>query len=212
VRNVAPSVTASFASTRVACGSNNATLNVSFTDPSTVDTHVATIDWGDGSSQTVSPATSPLSVQHTYAHAGSYTATVAVTDDDGDTTSTTAAIAVNYTTSGVLPPINSDGSSVFKYKSTILVKVTFTDCDGTRPTDLAPRISLTLISGSTPNIDINEPISTSAADTSGVMRFSDGQYIYNLATKPLPDPSATYRVTITLANGQTVTATFGLRP
>jgi hypothetical protein len=153
-----------------------------------------------------------LSVEHTYAHAGSYTATVAVTDDDGDTTSTTAAIAVNYTTSGVLPPINSDGSSVFKYKSTILVKVTFTDCDGTRPTDLAPRISLTLISGSTPNIDINEPISTSAADTSGVMRFSDGQYIYNLATKPLPDPSATYRLTITLANGQTVTATFGLRP
>jgi hypothetical protein len=102
--------------------------------------------------------------------------------------------------------------SVFKYGSTIPVKVMFADCDGSIPTDLAPMIKLTMVSGNTPGLDINEPVSTSAADTGGVMRFSDGQWIYNLATKPLPDPTATYRITITVPEtGQTVTATFGLR-
>jgi hypothetical protein len=45
------------------------------------------------------------------------------------------------------------------------------------------------------------------------MRFSTNQYIYNLATKPLPDPSATYRITVTVPfNGQTFTVQFGLKP
>jgi hypothetical protein len=62
-------------------------------------------------------------------------------------------------------------------------------------------------------LPINEPVSTSAADTTGIMRFSTNQYIYNLATKPLPDPSATYLITVTVpSTGQTVTVQFGLRP
>ena len=45
------------------------------------------------------------------------------------------------------------------------------------------------------------------------MRFSTNQYIYNLATKPLPDPSATYRLTVTIpSTGQTSTVDFSLRP
>ena len=44
------------------------------------------------------------------------------------------------------------------------------------------------------------------------MRFADGMYLYNLATMPLPDPSATYRITITVpATGQAITVSFGLR-
>ncbi len=70
-----------------------------------------------------------------------------------------------------------------------------------------------MISGATPGLPINEPLSTSAADTTGVMRFSTNQYIYNLATKPLPDSSATYLITITIPfTGQSVTVNFGLRP
>ena len=150
---------------------------------------------------------------HTYAAAGIYTATASVTDDDGGTGNATAVVSVKYTTSGFLQPINPDGTSVFKYNSTIPVKVSFTNCDGSAPANLAPTIKLTMVSGATPGVPINEPLSTSAADTTGVMRFSSNQYIYNLATKPLPDPSATYLITVTVpSTGQTSTVRFGLRP
>jgi predicted extracellular nuclease len=213
VLNVAPSVTASFASGRVACGANNSTLTVNFSDPGVADTQTVVVNWGDGSTDTVNPASSPLSLTHTYTAAAAYTATVTVSDDDGGNNTVTATTAVNFNVSGFLPPINADGSSVFKYKSTIPVKIRITNCDGSTPTNLAPTISLTVLSGDNDGQVINEPISTSGADTTGIMRFSTNQYIYNLATKPLPDSSATYQITVTIPlNGQTVTVVFGLRP
>jgi predicted extracellular nuclease len=213
VTNVAPAVSASFGASSISCGPNNATLAVTFSDPAAADTHSAVINWGDGNTQTVSTATSPLVLSHTYAAAGNYTATVDVSDDDGGTGNATASVLVKFNTSGFLQPINTDGTSVFKYNSTIPVKISFTNCDGSTPADLAPTIKLTMISGATPGLQINEPISTSAADTTGVMRFSLNQYIYNLASKPLPDPSAPYLITVTTpSNGQTFTVQFGLRP
>jgi hypothetical protein len=120
---------------------------------------------------------------------------------------------VNFNTTGFLQPINANGTSVFKYNSTIPVKISFTNCDGSTPANLVPTIKLTMLSGATPGLEINEPISTSAADTSGIMRFSTNQYIYNLATKPLPDSSATYLITVTIpSTGQTFTVKFGLKP
>lgn len=213
VTNVAPSVTAAFGANSVSCGPNNGSLTVNFSDPAAADTHTAVIDWGDGNTQNVGAVTSPFSFQHTYALAGTYTATITVTDDDGGVGTVTTSEVVKYNTSSFLPPINPDGSSVFKFKSTIPIKIRFTNCDGTTPSNLAPTIKLTLMSGSTPVYDINEPVSTSAADTTGVMRFSDGQYMYNLATKSLPDPSATYLITVTIpSTGQTFTVKIGLRP
>jgi hypothetical protein len=210
VTNVAPIVSAKFAAASVTCGTSNATLTVTFSDPAAADTHSAVVDWGDGNTQTVSAATSPLVLSHTYAAAGNYTATISVSDDDGGTGNATAGVVVRFDTSGFLQPINPDGTSVFKYNRTIPVKISFTDCDGSVPNDLAPTIKLTMISGATPGLEINEPASTSAADTTGVMRFSTNQYIYNLATKPLPDPSATYRITVTIPfNGQTFTVFYG---
>ncbi|HKH45238.1 MAG TPA: ExeM/NucH family extracellular endonuclease [Thermoanaerobaculia bacterium] len=213
VTNVAPTVGASFGAGSISCGPNNATLTVTFSDPAATDTHSAVINWGDGNTQTVSTATSPLVLSHTYAAAGNYTATVGVSDDDGGTGNATASVLVKLNTSGFLQPINADGTSVFKYNSTIPVKISFTNCDGSTPADLAPTLRLTMISGATPGLPINEPVSSSAADTTGVMRFSTNQYIYNLASKPLPDSSATYLITVTTpSNGQTFTVQFGLRP
>jgi uncharacterized protein len=213
VTNVAPTVGASFGAGSLGCGPDNATLTVTWSDPAAADTHSAVINWGDGTTQTVSTAASPLVLSHTYAAAGNYTATVGVSDDDGGTGNATASVLVKLNSSGFLPPINADGTSVFKSNSTIPVKIRFTNCDGSTPADLAPTIKLTMISGATPGLQINEPISTSAADTTGVMRFSSSQYIYNLATKPLPDASATYLITVTIpSSGQTFTVQFGLRP
>jgi hypothetical protein len=44
------------------------------------------------------------------------------------------------------------------------------------------------------------------------MRFVDGGCVYNVARKALPDPSATYRVEMTLPSGQVVTASFSVKP
>ena len=110
-------------------------MTVDFTDPGVADSHTAVIGWGDGNTQTISPATTPLVLSHTYAAAGNYTAAVSVTDDDGGTGNTIASVTVKFNTSGFLPPINADGTSVFKYNSTIPVKISFTDCNGSTPAD-----------------------------------------------------------------------------
>jgi len=213
VDNVAPSVSYSAVSGNLSCGPSNANYTIIFSDPAPADTHTAVVDWGDGNTENLGTVGSTFAISHAYALVGIYTATVTVTDDDGGIGSTTIAKTVNYNTSGFLQPINVDGTSVFKYGSTIPVKISFTNCDGSIPANLAPVIKLTMISGATPGLDINEPISTSAADTTGVMRFSTNQYIYNLATKPLPDSSATYLITVSIpSTGQTVTVQFGLRP
>lgn len=219
VLNAAPSANASFQAETVSCGSNNAVLEVTFTDQCLLDTHQAIVDWGDGSEPlTLDPAVSPLQLGHTYARAGIYNATVTVTDDDGGSGAdalNSLAVFLTVEGGGVLPPLNQDGSSVYKYKSTVPVKVRLADCDGSYPADLAPTIQLKLISGALPSQTINEPVSTSAADTTGMLRFDPlaNQYIYNLATKLLPDPSATYEVSVAIPRtGQVVKVKFGLRP
>ena len=59
-------------------------LSIGFTDPGVDDTHVATVDWGDGTGSTdFDPAVSPLDSDHTYAALGDFLVMVTVEDDDG---------------------------------------------------------------------------------------------------------------------------------
>jgi hypothetical protein len=96
----------------------------------------------------------------------------------------------------VLRPLGDPAKDVFKSTRTIPVKVSVADCDGSQPDDLEIRIRLVKTSGAPPLQEINEPVSTSSADRT-FMRFVDGQYVYNLAGKALPDPSGTYRIEMT---------------
>jgi hypothetical protein len=216
VANLAPTISSlSFGSASIGCGTNNATLSFIFTDPGTADTHTGSVNWGDGSSaQSLGAVTSPGSVPHTYALAGSHTATLTITDDDGGVGTKTATVLTNYDIgAGILQPINYTGTrSLFKYGSTIPVKIQIKDCDGSVATGLAPTIQVFWVSGTTPS-GVEEVVSTSAADSGNVMRYSSGgmQYIFNLATRPLSDPTATYRLEITIQTGQVVTAEFGLK-
>ena len=66
----------------------------SFTDAGSADTHTATINWGDGRVVPFDPAASPVAGSHVYADNGSYTVTLAVTDDDGDVGSDTMTVTV----------------------------------------------------------------------------------------------------------------------
>ena len=189
-------------------------MGFSFTDPAgALDApFVGIIDWGDGSA--TSPfSSSPVSSSHTYPP-GSFTITVNVSDKDGDAAQQqTTTVSLQYSNSGVLPPVNTDGSSVFKFGSTIPVKIRITDCAGNPVTGLSPEIGTSMTSSLTPSQGVNETPSTSAADTTGHMRYDStaGQYIYNFATKYLPDANAAYYFYIRdPAIGQ-LTQKFGVR-
>jgi hypothetical protein len=71
-------------------------------------------------------------------------------------------------------------------KSTILVKVQAQDCDGSYPGTRAPTIAVVRLSGNTPAA-IEEPVSTSTADTGNVLRFdpTSNHYNYNLSISRL---------------------------
>lgn len=216
VDNVAPTITGITTGSAAICGTNN-TITVAFTDPGIYDTWSASIDWGDGNIETISNVTTGFGASHLYFHAGVYTVTVTVTDDDGGVSAPyTASVTLNYNLSAILQPINpGPPNSIFKYGSTIPVKVKVTDCDGSYPSTLVLKVTYGLVSSGTPVEAVNEPVSTSAADTGNIMRFTgapDNQYIYNLASKSLPDGSATYYIRVTIqATGQYVYATIGLR-
>jgi len=224
VNNVKPSVTIDSVSgnSGAACiAGNQVTLGFSWTDPAGAnDTYSYDVNWGDGSAHTTaSNATSPVSnLTHTYAAGGPYTLVVTVNDEDAGAggTASSSEFSFLYNVSGVLQPVNDTQAqhdpSVFKYGSTLPVKIRVTDCDNVVVPGLAPQISVRKISGSTPPSGIDEPIvSTSGADSGTTMRYSDGIYIYNLATKSLADSSATYEIKIT-GPFTTVTTMFGTRP
>jgi hypothetical protein len=224
VANVAPTITSvAFANSSVGCGSNNATLNVTFEDPG-ADTWSATINWGDGSpAQTIPSVGKSFSASHTYGSSGAFAVTVTVTDDDGDsdTKAGAAQVTVQYVFEGggILQPINpGPPSSIFRYGSTIPVKVKVRDCNGSYPGTLVLKVTFQKLSGSTPDGAVSEPYSTSEADVGNQMRFTgspDNQYIFNMASKSMPDGTATYRITVSLHVGgvpiQSVSADIGLK-
>jgi parallel beta-helix repeat protein len=82
VDNVPPTIDALTAPTEpVNINDQPVTVEVAFSDPG-ADTHDVTWDWGDSNSDTQG-ATSPASLDHSYAEPGVYAVTVTVTDDDG---------------------------------------------------------------------------------------------------------------------------------
>jgi uncharacterized repeat protein (TIGR01451 family) len=88
VLNVKPTVNAG--PDRLTYAGEDASIEpVTFADPGVLDTHTATIDWGDGqvtpSTVTESGGSGTVAGTHTYAANGAYTVTVCTTDNDGAT-------------------------------------------------------------------------------------------------------------------------------
>lgn len=217
VNNVVPTVSALTVGggSGAACLAGNAvTLNFGFSDPGLNDAPWAVdINWGDGQHTAFSAGSQGAQAQQSHSYSvGSFTISVNVTDKDGGTGSNSSGGGVShlYTMTGILAPFNADGTSVWKYGSTLPVKVKITDCSGTPVPGLAPKVGTSLISSTNPNIAVDETASTSAADTTGVMRYdaTAGQYIYNFASKYLADPSATYYMSVkgTDSSGNIVTS------
>jgi Ca2+-binding RTX toxin-like protein len=111
VTNVAPviqSVTSSASECGHAAEGVPVTLSGRFSDVGTLDTHTASIDWGDGTvtSATISEAAGSGSIagEHAYAAGGIYTITVDLLDDDtgADSQTTIAVVTGAGVNQGVL--------------------------------------------------------------------------------------------------------------
>ena len=197
--NQAPSIGAlsTTGATGTGCiAGNTVALSFDVDDVGSADTIAGAVTWGDGTSSTFTGR--HVNLSHTYA-AGSYTIRVNAADDDGaNALERTTLVSRDYALSAFQPPINNDGSSVFKAGSTVPVKIKVTDCNGLTVSGVSPTIATKASSLNTPPDGINETVgSTSAADTTGIMRYDGaGQYIYNLNTKLMPDSNATYWIEV----------------
>jgi VCBS repeat-containing protein len=91
------------------------TISGLFTDPGTMDTHAATVDWGDGAVSeavvTDSGGSGAFSASHTYASGGIYEVTISLTDDDGGVATRTTTIMAPgvWVEDGVLYVVGTDG-------------------------------------------------------------------------------------------------------
>ena len=99
VINLAPLVTPS--ADRTLTEGDSITVTATFTDPGVLDTHTATVSWGDGNPSVPTPTSESggagmvTSASHRYPDNGSYTVTVAVADNDGATGDAMLAITVH---------------------------------------------------------------------------------------------------------------------
>jgi hypothetical protein len=139
---------------------------------------------------------------------------------DGNFTGNTGTMTqtVTYATSGtcggdaghqVLQPVNSDGTSVFKYGSTVPVKFRVCDANGVSIGSAGLVKSFTVagyVSGTVNNI--NETVTSTTSDTAFRWDPTGQQWIFNLATSGL-SKGATAVFTIQLNDGSIVGPALG---
>ncbi|MCA9177544.1 MAG: hypothetical protein KDB14_23825 [Planctomycetales bacterium] len=97
------------------------TLAATFTDPDAGDLHIATIDWGDGTTSVgvVNELSGTISGEHAYATGGIFDVSVTVSDDDSesDIEFTTAVVSgMRLTDAGVLQIVGTSGKDVVVVK------------------------------------------------------------------------------------------------
>jgi len=87
VNNVAPTITSLYLPIDPLAKNTPVDLTATFIDPGILDTHTATINWGDGNTTngniTGTSGTYNVSSSWTYGQAGVYTITLSIEDDDG---------------------------------------------------------------------------------------------------------------------------------
>ncbi|MFN8074286.1 MAG: HYR domain-containing protein [Kineosporiaceae bacterium] len=118
-------------------------------------------------------------------------------------------VTVRYAFSGVLQPVNADGSSVFKLGSTVPVKFAVT-AGGAPVSTVIAHLGYAKVSGVTPGTFV-EATSTAAATTGDLFRYdaAAGQYIFNLSTKAMAEGQ--YLLRVDLGDGVERTVAVTLR-
>ncbi len=175
----------------------------------------------NGTSVTYDSWTTPT----TASGVGTYTYTANAQDLAGHTASSSQNYSVSYGTtanggafSGVLQPVNADGTSRFKTGSTVPIKFRLM-CGTTSISNAVAALTVRRLDG-TPDAGEQEVVSTAASTTGNLFRYSaDGaQYIFNLNTKApytygttsTSFSAGTYQFTITLDSGEKYSFNFQL--
>jgi hypothetical protein len=111
---------------------------------------------------------------------------------------------------GILQPINADGSSVFKLKSTVPVKFQLFDVDGKPFATAVAKIYVQYLVTGAPG-PVTEAVSTATATIGNLFRYDPvgEQYIFNLATKGLA--AGKWLIIVNLCSGQSYNVEIGLR-
>jgi PKD domain len=180
VNNVAPTIAALTASAPSVITGQNVAFTGTATDPSQADT-TAGFQWSfDGGT------TWQSSNQYTtsFATCGSHTVTALAKDKDGGISDPLTSDAVSSFDAHYLPPLTEGIYNAVQKGQVVPVKINV-GCNGVFLSGLHPGIQL--LSGDIdPQTDPGDATlnvtttSVSAADTTGVMREVDGQYIYNM--------------------------------
>ena len=125
VRNVAPALADVTAPTDVVPPGEEVVVTASYTDPGTADTHVVTVDWGDGTVTEEPVAGGELSARHTYTAGGTWTVTLTLADDDEGTGTAAATVVTNRA-----PVVDAGEDLLTDEGGTVRVDATATDPDG----------------------------------------------------------------------------------
>lgn len=98
---------------------------------------------------------------------------------------------------GLLQPINADGSSVFKLRSTVPVKFRLLNADGSYKSDAIATLKVAFVDSGVVG-GYYEALSTAAPDSGNTFRYdpADNQYIFNLGTKGLDTGTWSLQVTV----------------
>ena len=136
--------------------------------------------------------------------------------DDGDACTLTdvcregTCAYTEYVWSGLLQPINGEGTSIFKHGSTVPVKFRLTGPCAGRPA-INARLFIAKVSDSVVGTEL-EATSTSAADSGNTFRYgaAEDMYIFNLATRPLSP--GTWALRVDLGDGVDARTVWSNRP
>jgi len=132
VNNLAPQIVSVTGPTAPIAFGGTTSISVSYTDAGTLDTHTATVNWGDASSSAASCAAGTCTASHSYASAGVYSVGITLSDDDTGTATATFADVVVFDTDGGFVSgggwINAGGKGNFGFN------VKYPNHDATTPT------------------------------------------------------------------------------
>lgn len=194
VSNVAPTITSLTPSAGTVITGQPVTFVGEATDPSGPDT-AAGFGWSfEGGAYGTSN-----SYTTQYATCGTNDVTALAKDKDGGISAPFTSSAVVAIDSGFLAPLKPGVFNKVQRGQVVPVKIN-AGCDGVMATGLQPAIQL--LSGDVdPSTDPGDGStdvpteSVSSADTTGIMRAADGQYIYNLRV-PSGAPGSKYTIRV----------------
>jgi len=112
--------------------------------------------------------------------------------------------------SGILQPINADGTSVCKQGSTVPAKFKVYDANGVSIGTPGTVVSFNIVQivNGTVTTTVNETVTSTTPDSQ--FRWDGSQWIFNISTKGL-SANQTYFFQVVLSDGSTVDFHFGLR-